>query len=259
MRVAVLLTIALFLAACGSDGEETSTDSGSPSGADGSWTLVSGSVGEEPIPLTPDYPVTLTIEGSEIGGRAACNSYGGTVAIDGSSIEIGELAWTEMGCEPAAMETEQAFLGALVVVDTFGVVGDTLTLTGGGSELVFARDTPIQDAALVGVVWTLDTLIEGEAASTTLGETATLVLDEAGTVLATTGCRELTGEYVVSGSEVVVTSATMAGECPAELADQDDLVVTVLTDGFTAEIEGNRLTLLPMGGDGLSYTSEVEG
>lgn len=260
--VSFLAALSLIAAACGGDdsgGDDSAGDGGGGTAAEGSWTLESGTVDGEPIALLDDYPVTLVIEGEQAGGRAACNSYGGTVSIDGSSFALGDVAWTEMGCEPAAMESEQAFLAALMLVDTISVEGDTLTLSGGGAELVFTRDAPIEDAALVGVTWTLDTLIEGEAASTTMGETATLELGSDGAIVATTGCRELTGEYVVNGSEVIVTSASMAGECPDDLADQDDLVVTVLTDGFTVQIEGQRLTLTSMGGDGLSYTSEVEG
>ena len=109
------------------------------------------------------------------------------------------------------------------------------------------------------LVEALDTLIEGDTATSTLGDPATLELRSDGTVSASTGCRELPGEYVVNGSEIIVTNAEMSGECPAELESQDDLVVTVITDGFTTEIEGNRLTLASQGGDGLSYTSEVEG
>jgi heat shock protein HslJ len=262
-RALALSAMVLLLAACGSDGDSEDAgaggDGGAASGVDGAWTLESGTVDGEPIPLSADYPVTLVIEGDQFSGRAACNSYGGSGSIDGDSFKIGDVAWTEMGCEPQVMETEQAYLAALMVVDEVALEGDALTLTGGGAELRFSRDAPIQDAALVGVVWTLDTLIEGEAASTTLGETATLKLASDGTIVATTGCRELTGEYVINGSEVAVTSASMAGECPQDLARQDNLVVTVLTDGFTVEIEGQRLILTSMGGDGLSYTSEVEG
>jgi heat shock protein HslJ len=256
--VVALLALVVVLAACGSDDADSSGATTTGGGAEGAWKLSSGTVDGEPIPLLADYPVTLVIEDGQISGRAACNSYGGSVSVDGSSIEIGEVAWTEMGCEPAVMESEQAFLAALMLVDTIEVDGDVATLSGGGAELVFSRDAPIEDAALVGVVWTLDTLIEGETASTTLGETAILELGSDGTIVATTGCRVLTGEFVVNGSDVIVTSAEMAGECPADLADQDNLVVTVLTDGFSVDIEGSRLTLTSMGGDGLSYTSEAE-
>ena len=260
MKLAALLfAVVLLLAACGSDDGDSTDEAGSGSAVDGSWTLDSGTVDGQAVPLLADYPITLVIEGVEVGGRAACNSYGGSVSVDGSTIAITEVFMTEMACEPQVMESEQAYLQALSLVDTVAVDADVLTLSGGGAELVFARDAPVEDTALVGVVWTLDTLIEGDAASSTLGDPARLELRSDGTVSASTGCRELTGEYVVNGSEVVVTSAEMTGECPAELQSQDNLVVTVLTDGFTTQIEANRLTLTSQGGDGLSYTSEVEG
>ena len=70
-----------------------------------------------------------------------------------------------------------------------------------------------------------------------------------------TGCRELTGTYVVVGDEVQMTNLRADGECPAELADQDAHVIEVLADGFTAAIDGPRLTLSSRGNIGLSYTS----
>jgi heat shock protein HslJ len=249
--VAVFLVAILLSASCGSDSQGSSE-------ADGAWTMESGTVGGEPMPLDPQYPVTMVIEGSEVSGRAACNSYGGSISIESSMVAFGDVFMTEMACDPAAMESEQVFLSALGLVDTIAVEADTLTLSGGGAELLFTRDAPIEDEALVGATWTLDTLIEGEAASSSLGE-STFTLASDGTFEASTGCRELTGEYVVEGPEVIVTNSEAVGDCPAEFAPQDDLVVTVINDGFIVEIEGSRLTLTSSGGDGLSYTSEVEG
>jgi hypothetical protein len=43
------------------------------------------------------------------------------------------------------------------------------------------------------------------------------------------------------------------GECGADVEDQDGRVVSVLGDGFTVEIDGDRLTVTAAGGEGLSY------
>ena len=45
------------------------------------------------------------------------------------------------------------------------------------------------------------------------------------------------------------------GECPADQADQDGFVVTVLGDGFQAQIDGNQLTLTAHGST-LLYVAE---
>jgi heat shock protein HslJ len=58
---------------------------------------------------------------------------------------------------------------------------------------------------------------------------------------------------VVTGDVVQFTSFAAAGECHPDLAWQDGQVVTVLGDGFTVAIEGDRLTVTSTGGEGLTY------
>jgi heat shock protein HslJ len=214
---------------------------------DGDWQLVSG------VPLLDGYPITLSIAGSEAGGRAACNSYGASVAVAGDTITFGELSGTEMGCEPDVMGAERAFLTSLQQVDSFALSGERLTLTGRGRVLVFAAATAVPTADLVDTRWVLDTLIEGETASTAAGEPAELLLSSDGTLTASTGCRTLTGTWQENGAVVVIPTLSADGECPAELARQDSLVVTVIGDEFRPTIEGDRLTLTSMGNDGLVY------
>ena len=55
---------------------------------------------------------------------------------------------------------------------------------------------------------------------------------------------------------MLFSSFRMAGECPAELAEQDGLIVNVLGDGFTTAIEGDRLTLTSRGEEGLVYRND---
>ncbi len=105
-------------------------------------------------------------------------------------------------------------------------------------------------------MWILETLIEGETASTVGGDSATLLLTADGTLTASTGCRALTGTWLENGGVIVVPTLSADGECPSDLTRQDSLVVTVVADEFRAEVEGDRLTLTSMGGDGLVYRAE---
>ncbi len=89
------------------------------------------------------------------------------------------------------------------------------------------------------------------------GEPATLELRADGTLVGSTGCRSLSGSYTVAGDEVVFTEFSADGECPSELQSQDDQVVTVLGDGFTVEIDGDRLTLTSSGSEGLVYRKSL--
>ena len=69
----------------------------------GDWQLVSGSVDGQAIPLIEDSPVTLNLNGTEVGGTAGCNSYGAQLVLDGESISISDLTTTLMACAPEIM------------------------------------------------------------------------------------------------------------------------------------------------------------
>lgn len=219
------------------------------------WTLV---IGEGPggVVDPPDgWPVTISFERDTFGGTASCNGYGGSFTLgDGGSITFAEVGSTAMGCEPAPMETESAFLTALGGVAFYEVLGNNLLLFGDSTELTFERQAPVPTAELVGQLWLLDTLIQGETASTVSGDPATLLLRQDGTLEGGTGCRTLSGTWVEAGGQIVFTNFAAEGNsCTPDLTDQDGLVVTVLGDGFVPTIEGNRLTVMSAGNEGLSY------
>jgi heat shock protein HslJ len=260
--LAATALLAILAGACGSDSITAAGDSGgsapNPTGPniiDGSWILTSGTVDEEPMTLIDDYTVTMVITGDEIGGRAACNSYGGFVAIGDTSFAVDALSWTEMGCTPAPMELEGQFLQGISMVDTATRSGDIATLTGPGVSFDFALVPPVPTAELVGSTWILNTIIQGETASSTAtnAEPATLRLDADGTFVGSTGCRRVSGDYVVSGSSLQFTSWGADGTCPAELKSQDNSVVSVLEGDISVAIDEIRLTLTVPGGEGLSY------
>jgi heat shock protein HslJ len=257
--LAVLASLALLAGACGADdvatggdGSSGVEDGGGSSAFEGAWQLISGAVDGERVPLVEGRRITMTIAGSEVGGVAACNSYGGFATIDDGSFALGELAWTEMGCEPDVTASEQTYLTALQRVTAIALDGDAMVLTGGGAELRFDELPPIPTAELVDTVWELDTIIDGEAASSVMGDTATLELRSDGTFVGSTGCRTLTGTWVESGDTITTPELAADGECRSELARQDGRVIEVLEGPFQASIDGQRLTLSAPGGIGLS-------
>ena len=242
LALLALLAVPL-IAACDDDGNG---DGGE--GFVGSWVLASGVGDGTEITLVDGYRITLTIEEGAIDGIAACNLYGGDIEIADGSLELGPLSVTERGCEPAVMVSEQAYLAALASADTIARDGLELVLSAPGTVLRFEALPPVPTAELVGTVWVLETLIEGDAATSVSGEPATLKLGDDGTFSGSTGCRTLSGSYVVRGDEVVSTNLSAEGDCPSGLEAQDDHVVTVLGDGFTVSIDGDRLTLSAEGG-----------
>jgi heat shock protein HslJ len=130
---AAALVAALVLAGCGGDGTPTAEQA-----LGGAWVLVEGEGPDGEVPLVEDAPITLDVEDDELGGTAACNSYGGSIEVDGQQLQIRELFQTEMACEPARiMDSEAAYLRALQTVDAHARDGDRLELTGESTRLVF--------------------------------------------------------------------------------------------------------------------------
>lgn len=249
-RLAILTVMALAMSAClGGDFEDS---------VDGAWQLESGRWAGEDVPILADHPITLSIDGDHFGGTAACNGYGGSVVVDGSSITLGEFAITEMACMPAeVMGAERIYMGALQTVDTVALDEEgRLVLTSEETELVFGLLEPVPTAHLLGTVWVLDGLVEGDAVSSVLGERATLELFNDGSFIGSTGCRDISGSYVVTGATVQFTEFSAEGECPDDLAAQDSHVISALESGFRVEIEEDRMTTWVSGDMGLTYRGE---
>lgn len=135
-KLSTLALLALSISAClGSD---------FVSSIEGQWVLESGDRDGEPILILDSNPITMRLEGNQIGGTAACNSYGGRyrMASNGNFRLVDGLAVTEMACSPAeVMESERQFLEALTRVDRVALVDSTLTLTGNGYTLTFMTDS----------------------------------------------------------------------------------------------------------------------
>jgi heat shock protein HslJ len=280
MRIHRLLTsltalAALALSACAgaagptAAGADDGDGSASPAG---SWVLADA---QPAIQVPADARITLSVEPDgeawQVGGTSACNSYGGTVTTDGERWRGGEFGMTEMACDLPRMDAESAYIAALLAVDTWArPSADELVLTGPDVELRFTALAPVPTADLTGTTWLLDGLTGGTGPDATVSSTvadaddATLHLDIDGTMTASTGCRTFSGEWIETGDEVLLTtfgerddSPNVADDgtttCSAAVVAQEDHVLSVLGDGFRAEVEGDRLTLVSRDGLGLTY------
>jgi heat shock protein HslJ len=251
------LAVALILAACGSAGGPTPSPSGNPFEPQGSWELTSGRVDGVEIPIVEEHPITLTIEGAEIGGTAACNSYGGRLTVTDGRLEIRDLGMTAMACEEPMMAAESAYTAALAAVESIGGEHGELVLSGPNVELRFSALPPPPTAEVVDTTWVLETVFVGDVASSPVGEAATLELRSDGTFSGSTGCRSFSGEWLEQGEQIIAPSFGMDGtECPPEMRQQDDHVVSVIGDGFRASVVADLLTLTDPGGVGLVYRAE---
>ncbi len=250
----LLLAAALLVAACADAAGGGSPRSAPEADIMGSWELVEAITARTPLALPADGRATLTIESARLGGIAFCNSYGGAYRRSGDGLVVEELAGTAMGCSPELMTAESAYLEALgKASDRMRVEDDELVLSGHDTVLRFRRLPPVPVSDVVGTRWVLESLVDGDVASSVAGEPAVLVLSDDGTVEASTGCRVLTGTWTTHGDQILLTDAGMVGECPATLVEQDSYVGGALGDGFRAAVDGDRLTVTGRGGQGLVY------
>ena len=248
-RAALLLAVLALAAGCGAKG-------GNISSADdvvGEWELVDGTAAGVALPHPAGTSATLEFDGEQAGGTSFCNHYSTGYRIDGDTIEFEGIGGTDMGCSPEVMEAEYAFTSALGAVQTIVFEGVDLLLRGTGVELRFRPMPPVPTSALVGTEWTLDTLIDGETASSVVGSSR-LWLDPDGSAAATTACHSFVGTWTTQDDQVLLSDmAPQELDCPADFRGQDAHEVAVLENGFSVSIEGDRLTALDSDGRGLVY------
>lgn len=248
----LVAALASLLTACGAGPSGPAGPAPGDPDLDGSWHLVSGRDALGSLPDPASRTITLVVDGRDAAGVSACNHYSTTFSLDGDDLRIGPAAGTEMACEPPVMELEQRYLEALVGVRHAQRAETTLSLTGPDVVLDFELDPPVVDRDLVGTTWLLDSLVDGDTASSTYpGGELRLLAD--GTLEGSSGCAPFRGRYRVEGDDVTVTALDVGrsedAACPFA---QHRHVVDVLTEGFTVEVDGDRLTLLSARGRGLS-------
>lgn len=121
----LLVLIALMLGACGDSDPEVV----------GNWQLVSGTQNGADLPLDAANPLTIDFETELFSGHAGCNAFSGAYTLDGSTMDLGAIASTQMACE--ALDLENMYLAGLSEVDTASSDGDQLTLSGPSTDFVY--------------------------------------------------------------------------------------------------------------------------
>ena len=158
-----------------------------------------------------------------------------------------------MACEPDVMAAESAYVRALGRADAVAFRGADLVLSGDEVRNGSPRCRRCPTATWPATRWVLETVVDGEVASSTPGESAVLLLDPDSTVDASTGCRSVTGTWLLEDGALVIDDLLVDGDCPPEVAPQDAHVAAVLASGPTAEVDEDQLTLTAPDGRGLVY------
>jgi heat shock protein HslJ len=246
-------SVALVFGLLGCAGAAAPTTGGAPVDVTGTWQLAAGQIDGIAIALVPDSPITMTVDGSKVSGRAACNFYGAEITVQDGAIRMRATSMTEMACQEPAMAAEAVFIAALDRIAAASRDGDRLALSGSGVRLEFNRLPPPPVANMVGMDWVLESLVKGDAVSNVAGAPAKLRFEPGGTFSGSTGCRTFHGKWVAADGGIATPEwGADGGDCPANLATQDSHVVGVI-EGFRASVDGRTLTLRASGGDGLIY------
>ena len=251
-----LLALVLAVAGCGGRG--------TPAGGDSPLrgrTFLSTAVteGGKPYQLAEKSRVRLlfTDDGRLI-ADAGCNSMQGPVNLGGNRIEVSDLAMTGIG-GPAGLQEQDTWLGRfLSAKPTWKLDGSTLVVTSSTTEVTLAdRKVAEPDLPLQGTRWTVDTIVDGEVASSTPATArASLVFDK-DSVAVSAGCNSGSGSYQLSGNTIRIGDiATTRKACEPEIMSLESAVLAALKGDVSYEIDSDRLILKQANGKGLQLRGQ---
>ncbi len=250
MRAGSLLAAALVVvASCGGE------DDVAPSGADPSELAGTTWVGREiyvsgaAVGVLAENPPRMEFGADgAITGTTGCNSFFGTVRLTADSIAVEGLGMTEMGCPEPLTSQETRVSTILQTADRWSLADGVLTIgTADGSGAVeLVPPEPVVGPGLAGTTWVLETIVEGDAASTPVrGTRVTLVVDPAaGGISGSTGCNDYGGEAAVALPDITVDALNVTERaCEPDVMAQERIVLSVLEGATAVALEGGKLTM----------------
>jgi heat shock protein HslJ len=258
--VVALATVATFAAGCGDDaGSDTSI---SPSLLGQTYVTEQITVSGKPQALPPGVRIEITFgPENKLGVRAGCNQMNGTFSIDDTTLVVSDLAQTEMACEPDRMALDTTVSTLLGGRPTIDMTGETVNITSAATALTLVDIESVDPAPpLAGTVWTLDTLIDGDVASSVpngLPKPITLVLNANGQFSINTGCNGVGGTYTRTDETLRTTvgPSTLIA-CPGPEGSLEGRLSTAFATGsLDMHLVRKRLTLTTAKGVGFGFSA----
>ena len=209
--------------------------------------------------LLADTRVSLRFTDDErLLAEAGCNKLSGAVSVSGDRIEVEQLAMTQIGCDPQRHQQDKWLAEVLTGSLAWRLTDTELVITAGDTELTLLdRETAEPDLGIVGPTWTVDTLVDGQVASSVpAGVTASLEFGK-DTVAVAGGCNSGTARYELSGSTITFDKLTMTLKaCADDVMRVEQTVVAVLDGEVTFEVDSSRLTLDHPSGKGIQLRGQ---
>jgi len=102
--------------------DRAQADDAAENALEGTWRLIE----IDGAPTAEGAESTLIVSPGEIGGNGGCNTYGGTLEVDDSNIDITNVFSTMMACDH--LQQEQAFFAALEAAQSYEIADGALLL-----------------------------------------------------------------------------------------------------------------------------------
>lgn len=259
MRGVMLVLVLLTVAGCGARTGSTVEQEPEPLW-DSTFMLSEATVGGEPRALVQGTEVSLAFtDDRRLVANAGCNTMSGAVSLADGRLRTEGLAVTEMGCDPPRHEQDTWLAEFLDAEPSWELAESRLVLRGGDTELVLT-DRTVADPArpLIDTEWTVDTLVEGESASSTPAGTppATVTFGK-DRVEVFGGCNGGSAAYRVEGDTITIEALMMTRKaCAPDIMRLESAVVGVLDGSVTYTVESDVLTLDHPSGKGLRLRAE---
>jgi heat shock protein HslJ len=193
-------------------------------------------------PLVAGTRVRLGFGDGSLTASAGCNTMGGDVRLDAGALVLDGGAMTEMGCDAERHAQDTWLFDFLAGRPTVQLAADELALQSGETIIrLLDREVAEPDLDPTGTLWTVDSIITGDAVSSVpAGVSATLRLLPGGDVALDTGCNTGGGRFAIEGTIIRFS----------------DLVLTKRAcDGAAGAIEGAVLAVF--GADAIAWSVDA--
>ncbi len=261
------LLVLLLAAACGDPATTARADQrpNDPWGRDFLSTAVSEKGQSRPLVAGTRIRLSFTDDGRIVAG-AGCNTMAGQAEVRDDRLVVADLSTTEMGCDPDRHAQDEWLARFLSSRPKMRLAGPELTLSGDSTEIRLQdREVADPDPAqaserpgsrpLRGTRWVVDTVIDGQAASSVPeGADANVTFGDDDAFGGSTGCNQMGGTAVV---DEAAGTAAFSDVFATKIACEDDkmaleeAVLSVLDGQVTYTVKADRLTLSHPSGKGL--------
>jgi heat shock protein HslJ len=184
--------------------------------------------------------------------RAGCNYLSGDYRLVDGRLMVDTLAMTEMGCDKSLMQQDDWLAGLLQDGLSLALDGNTLALSSGDVRIALLdREVADPDRPLVGTVWMVDGIIDGDTASSVPQDVrATMSITNCG-IMYFDGRHDYAGPVAIDGDVVHPGRITGGGSGIGPQGNWVDM--SVLTHDFHYRVEADRLTVTGAAGKGLTF------